>query len=414
MTAKQWKRLDVVERVGKGELTAKQAAVLLKTSLRNFRRIRRRVEAAGRDGVVHGNTARSAWNRIAEDVRELVLKLARTRYVGFNDHHLTEKLVEVEGVEISRQSVQRILREAGDVAVRRRRPRKHRRRRDRKAQAGMMLLWDGSRHDWLEDRGPRFTLVGAIDDATGEVMPGAHFVDQECAAAYLKILREVARAKGLPFSIYMDRHGSLKRNDKLATVEEELDGKAIPTQVGRALETLGIEPIFALSPQAKGRVERLWGTFQDRLVSELRLAKVTDIDGANELLEKFIPDFNRRFGVRPSEKTSAWRRAPCGVDLELICAFRYEVVVGNDNAVRLAKTVIDIPPGPKARSYAKAAVTVFQLLSGEWQVFHQGKKIATAASTNVGELRVAVGYSRAYPGRKSTRSERHGYTNYVV
>lgn len=269
-----------------------------------------------------------------------------------------------------------------------------------------MLLWDGSRHDWLEGRGPWMTLTAAIDDATGELMPGAHFVDQECAAGYLRVLRAVVGDKGIPLSIYMDRHGSLRRNQRGATVDEELTGVRKPTQVGRVLEELAIEPIYALSPQAKGRVERMWGTLQDRLTSELRLAKATTLAEANVVLRRFILGFNRRFALPAGDSTPAWRALPDGTNLDLVCAFRYEALIGNDNAARLGPVVIDIPPGLNRRSYAKAIVDVVQLLDGSWRVFYKGELIARAKSTATTELRVAVGYKRD-PGRKSRAEQRY-------
>src|SRR5207244_4945528 len=139
-----------------------------------------------------------------------IVELRRKKYAGFNDQHFTEKLCEVERIRISRASVQRLLRAAGIGPPRRRRPPKHRRRRDRKPQAGLMILWDGSRHEWLEERGPRLCLVGAIDDASGEMLPGAHFIDQECSASYLLVLRAIVEEKGIPCSAYMDRHSALK------------------------------------------------------------------------------------------------------------------------------------------------------------------------------------------------------------
>jgi len=275
MSQRQWKRLDAVERIGRGTLTLREAAQVLGLSPRQVRRLRRAVEARGAHGVVHGNTGRSPRHRVAAAVREQVVGLRRKKDVGVNDQPFTEKPCEGESLTISRASVQRLLRAAGIGPPRRRRAPKHRRRRDRKPQAGLIILWDGTRHPWLEERGPLLCLMGAIDDATSELLPGAHLVDQECAAGYLRVLKAIAEEKGLPYSAYMDRHGSLKRNDEHWTLEEELRGVQDPTQVGRALQALEIEVIYALSPQAKGRVERLWGTLQDRLVSELRLARIS-------------------------------------------------------------------------------------------------------------------------------------------
>jgi transposase len=388
MSERQWKRLDAVERLERRLLKMAQAAQLLGLSERQVRRVRRAVEEHGRAGLVHGNTGRASAQRLEEAARERIVELRSTKYAGFNDHHFTEKLVEVEEIVVSRATVRRLLRGAGIAPPRRRRTPKHRRRRERRAQEGLMILWDGSRHDWLEGRGPMLSLVGAVDDATGQLLPGAHFVEQECAAGYLRVLREIVGEKGIPWSAYMDQHGSLRRNDDHWTLEEELRGAQDPTQVGRALQEFEIEVIYALSPQAKGRVERLWGTLQDRLVSELRLAGTQTREEANAVLERFAPDYNRRFAVNAADPAPAWRRVRTGFDLERVCSFHYEATVLNDNTVRLGgSVVIDIPSGPRQRSYAKKRVEVRQLLDGSWRVYLGNILIATAPSTAVGELR---------------------------
>lgn len=387
MSEKQWRRLDAVERVRRGKLTMGEAGRIVGLSKRQMQRIYRRVEAEGTPGVVHGNTGRRPWNQADDELRKEVVELFRTKYAGFNDQHFTEKLESEEGIEVSRATVRRWLRGARLPSARKRRAPKHRRRRDRKPQAGMMALWDGSQHDWLEGRGPRLCLMGTIDDATGEVLPGAHFVEQECSAGYLRNLLEIGRAKGLPWSIYMDQHSALRRNDDYWTLEEELRGEQDPTHVGRALKALGIEMIYALTPQAKGRVERLWGTLQDRLVSELRLAGASTLDEAYAVLERHIVEHNKRFAIAPADAESAWGRVRRDVDLERVCSFYYEATVLNDNTVRLSGKVIDIPAGPMKRSYAKAKVEVRQLLDGAWRVYHRDKLIAEIEATEVTELR---------------------------
>jgi hypothetical protein len=396
MSQRQWKRLDAVERIGRGELSLADAAAVLALSTRQVRRLRRAVDKRGAAAVVHGNTGRAPAHRIDEKTREQIVALRRKKYAGFNDVHFTEKLSAVEHLALSRTSVRRILRAAGVGPPRKRRAPKHRRRRDRKPQAGLMILWDGSRHDWLEGRGPMLCLIGALDDATGELLPGAHFVAQECAAGYLRVLKAIAVEKGLPWSAYMDQHGALKRNDDHWTLEEELQGAQHPTQVGRALRELEIESIYALSPQAKGRVERLWGTLQDRLVSELRLAGAETAEQANAVLEHYRPAHNQRFAVAPQDATAAWRRLRRGTDLDRVCSFRYGATVLNDNTVRLAGRVIDIPPGPRKRSYASRRVEVCQLLDGSWRVFLGEGVIATAAAGAPGELR-ALRHRRRRP-----------------
>lgn len=401
MSQRQWKRLDAVARIGRGELTVAEAAGVLGLSVRQVRRLRRSVERRGRAGVVHGNTGRAPTHRIDQKTREQIVELRRKKYEGFNDVHFTEKLGALEHIALSRASVRRILRAAGIGPPRKRRAPKHRRRRERKAQAGLMILWDGSRHEWLEGRGPMLCLIGAIDDATGELLAGAHFVEQECAAGYLRVLKAIAAEKGLPWSAYMDQHGALKRNDDHWSLEEELQGAQHPTQVGRALQQLEIEIIYALSPQAKGRVERLWGTLQDRLVSELRLAGARTTQEANAVLARYRPEHNRRFSVPPEDATPAWRPLRRGTELDRICGFRYAATVLNDNTVRLAGMVIDIPPGPRKRTYAGARVEVCQILDGSWRVFLADAVIATAGATATGELRALRQRRRRPPSAAS-------------
>src|SRR5436190_20296666 len=206
----QWKRWDAVARLDAGKLTLQEAARVLRLSVRQVRRIRRAVERAGRAGLGHGNAGQVPVNKLRAAVRNRILRLRRTKYRDFNDAHFTEKLGEERPpLRVSVRTVRRVLRTGGVPAVRRRRPPKHRRRRDRKAQAGLMLLWDGSRHDWREGRAPWLCLTAAMDDATGELLPGGHLVEQECAAAYFGVLRAVVTAHGVPWSIYM--HGSARR-----------------------------------------------------------------------------------------------------------------------------------------------------------------------------------------------------------
>ena len=376
MSRKQWRALDLVERIERGELTIGEAAIALGRSHRQMQRIRQRVRSQGASGAVHGNAGRAPKHKVAELVRERIVALRREKYVGFNDQHFTEKLVEIERLSVSRETVRRVLRAAGIGAARPRRACKHRRRRDRRVQAGQMILWDGSRHDWLEGRGPRMCLMGAIDDATGELLPGAHFVDQECAVGYLRVLRAIVKHKGVPLTAYMDRHGALRRNDERWTLEEELAGRREPTQVKRALDDLGVQVIYALSPQAKGRVERLWGTLQDRLVSELRLAKACGVQAANAILERYRNDHNTRFAVPPQDANAAWRAFPPGMAINDVCALQYVRTVLNNNTVRLDGQVLDLPK--KQRTYAKAEVVVCHRLSGSYRVYFQGKLIGRA------------------------------------
>jgi transposase len=353
-----------------------QAASLLGLSVRQVRRLRGTYRQRGASALVHGNRGRRAGHALDPALVARVVELAKTTYVGFNQHHFTEALAELEGLELSRPSVHRILRAAGVAAPRHRRPPRHRRRRDRFPRVGMLLQIDGSRHDWLEGRGPYLSLVGGIDDATG-LVPWAMFREQEDAQGYFQLLREVVRRYGVPLAVYSDRHGIFfKTGDRELTIEEALADRREPTQFGRLLEELGIELILARSPQGKGRVERLWGTFQDRLASELRLAKATKLAEADVVLHRYLGRHNRRFVVPAADPTPAWLPWTKGRQLDELFCFKYRRVVANDHTVRLRAQVIDIPPQPNRLSFAKVAVELREHFDGRLQVYYQGRRLA--------------------------------------
>ena len=198
--------------------------------------------------------------------------------------------------------------------------------------------------------------------------------------SYLRLLLALISTCGIPVALYMDCHGIFRRNDTAWTLAEELQGRQEPTQVGRALEALGIQPIYALSPQAKGRIERLWATLQDRLVAELRLAGIATLSAANAFLPQFTPQFNARFARAPINPVPAWRPVPRGLDLARICSLYTEATVLNDNTVRTQGLILQIPPGPGGRGYAKARVEVRQLLDGTWRVYYHDRLIASPAA----------------------------------
>jgi transposase len=334
-----------------------------------MKRLRRKMKEQGVEGLLHGNRGKAPWNKTVSEKIKQVVALARGRYQGLNDTHLTEKLKEKENIALSRPVVRTILRQAGIAAVRKRGVKRHYKRRERKAQEGALLLWDGSPHKWFGAEQGEWNLTAVIDDATGALLYGV-FTLEEDAQSYLICLREVLVEKGIPLALYMDRHGIFRRNDDHWSLQEQLAGEQTPTQVGQALRELGIKPIFALSPQAKGRVERLFNTLQDRLVQELRLAGIRTPQEASRFLNgPFKGDFNSRFAKPARESQAAWRPLPKGIDVDRICSFSYPATVGNDNAVRLGGIILDIPPGPRHRGYAKARVEVRQLLDGRWRVY---------------------------------------------
>jgi len=372
LSQKEWNRVTVISACVKGTTGVRRAAALLRLSPRQVKRLKRKFRSGGAAAMAHAGRGRASPRRWPAPVRQRILHLARTTYAGFNDHHLTEKLHEAEGIRVGRETLRQWLRAAGIGPPRRRRPPAHRQRRPRRPREGEMLLVDGSPHHWLEGRGPQITLLGFQDDATGKVV-GAQFFPSESAEGYFRVFRGVLRRYGVPLSLYGDRCGVFVRNDDHWTVEEQLAGRQQPTQFGRALQQLAVTFIPAQSPQAKGRIERLWGVFQDRLASELRLAGAHDRETANQVLRRFLPHYNRRFGRAPAQAANAWRPAPR--DLERICCFIHERVVSNDNVVQWDGRRFQIPPQPQRFSFAGARVQLVEDLAGRVAVYHHDSKL---------------------------------------
>jgi hypothetical protein len=328
----------------------------------------------------------------------------KTTYEGLNDTHLTEKLQEREGLSLGRETVRRIRRSILPAKRPRRAP-KHRSRRVREGREGALVQIDGSSFDWLEGRGPEMTLVGAVDDATGKFL-GATFRPHEDLHGYATVFHQVFTRYGLPAAFYGDGTNILVRNDDRWTLEEELAGEQNPTHLGSVLKDLGVRYIRARSPQAKGRIENRWGTLQDRLTAELRLRRITTIDQANAFLPEFLTDFNARFARPAADTTAAWRKPPRNLELALSC--RYQRVVAADNTVPLPPhikrerkasplagllpsgrpaippRVIQIPPGPRRRSYARCRVEIRELLDGRVVVLFRNAIIASQHNTTSG------------------------------
>lgn len=368
LSQKELQRVAVISACGKGRLACGRAAELLALSVRQVRRLKKRLQAGGEAAMAHASRGRASPRRLPEPMRRRILTLARTTYAGFNDHHFCEKLREVEDLRLSRETLRRLLRAAGIGSPRKRRLAVHRQRRLRCAREGEMLLLDGSPHDWLEGRGSQITLLGFQDDATGKVL-AAGFFPGETTHAYFCLLRRLLRRYGVPLALYGDRHGIFLRNDDHWSLPEQLRGRQQPTQFGRALEQLGITYIAANSPQAKGRIERLWGVFQDRLRSELRLAQAADLLAANQVLRHFLPDYNRRFARRAREQDRAWRPAPR--DLDRICCFVHDRIVSNDNVVQWQGRRFQIPPQPQRFSFAGAPVQLYETLEGHLSIYYK-------------------------------------------
>lgn len=379
MASTDERRVAVVHAVAQGQFTAPAAAVVLGLSERQVRRLVAAYRQAGADALRHGNTGRLPVHALTAALRQRVVALARTTYAGCNFQHLSELLAEREGIVLSRSSVRRILLAAG-LAVAEPVAATARQRRPRFRQAGMLVQIDGSPHDWLAGRGPALVLLAAIDDATNEV-PAALFRPTEDAHGYFLLLEQLVTTHGRPLALYHDRHGIFQVNPKQAmSVQEQLAGRPEPTPFGRLLAELEITPIAAQSPQAKGRVERLFGTRQDRLVIELRLADATTLAEADRALAAFLPRFNERFRVPATEAGSAYRPLGAGVRPETLFCFKYRRTVAPDNTVQLGDHRLQLLPGPTRRSWVRTHVEVQERLDGSLAVYYQSSLIATTVA----------------------------------
>lgn len=276
LTEQEQGRLHVMDLVLEGRMGVEEAARVIGLSERQAWRILKAYREQGALVLAHGNRGRQPSNAIPEELRQRVVNLARTTYAGLNHTHFSEMLAEREGIMLSRSTVRNMLADEGLTSQRRKRPPRFRYRRARTPQEGMMIQMDGSHHDWLEGRGPWLTLLLAVDDATGTV-PYALFREQEDTQGYFLLIEGIIRRRGVPLAIYTDRH-SVFKHTRPAFRPRGNAGSRRQTQFSRAMKQLGISMILARSPQGKGRVEKMAGTFQDRLVSKMRLAGVSNMN----------------------------------------------------------------------------------------------------------------------------------------
>lgn len=374
LSTKEVRRIEVLNRVLAGSLTLVEAAPLLGVSERQARRLLATYQQDGPRGMVHGNRGRRPAHATPEDLRDRVRALAADAYAGVNHTHLAELLAEREGIVIPRATLTRVLKEAGIGSPRpQRRRSRHRSRRERYPQEGMLLQVDASHHDWLQGRGLRMALLALIDDATSKVA-AARFHETEDARGYFLLMRDLCRKTGVPQALYSDKHAVFWPTAS-ETLQEQIAGRRSPTQFGRAMAELGIQLIAAHSPQAKGRIERLWGTLQDRLVSELRLANVTSIEEANIYLPGFLHRFNRTFAVAPLEPGTAYRPRLKAAELDQVLCFKHERVVGKDNTVKLDQVVLQLLAGPNRLGYSKATVAIHESLDHRFSVHFHGRQL---------------------------------------
>ena len=326
---RELKRLHVIHKVIEGSLTEKEASVLISLSERQVRRIVTRIRKEGDEGIVHKSRGKPSNRKFSPTLKERIIHLYKTTYTGFGPTLFTEKLTEVEGITISNETARTWLIDEGEWKKRRKQKARHQ-WRERKAHYGEMVQLDGSHHDWFEGRGPKCVFMGYIDDATSRVY--GRFCGYEGTIPAMDSFKRYIKKYGIPMSVYLDKHTTYK-SPAGPTLEDELNGKEPLSEFGRALTELGVEIIHANSPQAKGRIERLFNTLQDRLVKEMRLKGISNIEEGNSFLVRYLPVYNRKFAIKPNRRENLHVKAG-NADLDAILCIKTQRTVRNDHVIQ--------------------------------------------------------------------------------
>lgn len=356
---KDLKRATLIEACIKGQCTVKQVANALGLSERRVKQIKKEVKENGVKSIQHGNRGRKPKNTISDETRKRILELRSSyEYEISNFKHFQELLKERENIDISYSALYNILRSAGIKSPKKHRKTKLHHRRKRKECEGMMLQADGTPFDWFET-GEKYSLHGFIDDATGKIT-GLYMCKNECLLGYLEVLRQTLENYGIPISLYPDKYSVFfppKKVDDHITIEEQLNGreKGI-TQFGRIIEELGIEMFPASSPQAKGRIERLWETLQSRLVTEFRINKIKTIDEANNFLIEYIGKYNSKFAIKATNSKNVFLKLPKRYDLDELLCVKFERTIDNAGVFSINNSkfqIIDknLPPKTRVQIY---------------------------------------------------------------
>lgn len=365
-------RHQLIERLIRRAITEQEAADLLGKSVRQVRRMKQRVLISGIAGLTHGNRGKHPWNKLDTQTVDRIVSLYTTKYQGFNCLHFRDMLEEHEGIRVKRESL-RLLFLAHDFPRKRRRPSRRFERRERKPQRGMLIQQDTSFHDWFST-GTSCALVAAIDDATSEVV-FTRFFPKDGTLPNMEAMKTVTETYGIATAFYVDRaaHFTTTRHE---SIHVQLTGIYDETQIARSLKDIGSTLILALSPQAKGRVERLFETLQDRLIKELALAGIKTIADGNQFLDSWIPMFNRRFMVQPANRTSAYRPVPNHLRLALIFSVQEERIVRADNTFSFEGKTYLVSAAKSRTSFAKTTITVHRLITGDIRLFYKGQELA--------------------------------------
>ena len=369
MSRREWGRYQLIEQSLKKEITQARAAELLELSERHVRRLVKRVRLKGMRGLIHGNRGRPSPRKMSPEMVERIASLIAERYPDFGPLHAAEKLWERHQVRVSREKARRIMMAKGLWRRRRRRKEDHV-WRERKPHVGEMVQMDGSHHSWLEKRGPRLVLMGYVDDASSRVF--GRFYDYEGIYPAMDSLRRYIERYGLPQSLYLDKH-STYRTSRQPDTEELLRDEQAQTQFERALNEVGIKAIHANSPQAKGRIERTFGTFQDRLVKEMRLEGVSTCEEANRFLDVYLPKHNRRFMKEPLRPQDLHRPVPKSLNLDDIFCLQGIRTVNNGYIIKwTSRTFVLTRPSLTLR---RQKVVVREWFDGRLSIRFKGKEL---------------------------------------
>lgn len=366
----------VIDQLRRRVITEIEAAEILNKSVRHVRRMKQKVLTSGIGGLVHGNTGKTPWNKRKKESVDHIVRLYEAKYTGFNCLHFRDMLAQHENITITRESLRTIF-VTHDLPRKKRHAKRRFERRERKPQAGMLIQQDTSIHDWFS-QGVKCSLVGAIDDATNEVVC-AQFFPSDGTLPNMAVMKHIVEEKGIPVAFYVDQ-ASHFRTTRHESIHVQLKGTYDETQSSRALTSIGSTLILARSPQAKGRVERLFETLQDRLIKELKLATVTTIEQGNLFLLSWLPVFNRRFMVTPGSTISSYRTLPNHLSLDLIFSIQEDRLVRSDNTISFKGKNYLVSAAKQRTSFAKATITVHQLITGELRIFYKGKELAYTTS----------------------------------
>ena len=383
LTMKEKRKLEVIQEMMDGKITRIWASRALVLKERQVYRLLARVRKEGVNGVIHGNRGNSHALKWTPKKKEKLMALISEKYQDVNDTHLRQLLTERNGIAIGRETLRRFLRKTGQSPKIARRAPRYRSRRERKEAFGMMIQIDASFHDWLEGRGPWMTLVGGIDDATSFVW--ARFENTENSWGYLRLFESIVLSHGVPLSIYSDRH-TIFHSPKEPTIIEQIQNIRPQTQFGRAMAEMGIQMIKAYSPQAKGRAERLWRTFQDRLIVEMRLAGVSSHKEAECFLPGFLTRFNPQFCVPPKNRQSVFRKRPPIPQVQRILCTKETRTVNKDHTISFEGHTLQIPPSSRWASIANQKVMVLQLADKTIEVWYKNLRVLTLTQEQIENL----------------------------